>query len=92
MAMDRTRLRNALKPVIEQNMRDFILGGDATPYPQMTAFADALAKSIADEVIDEITGFAELDGGCTGVVTSNPGGGGTTVGYITDQPVSGSIT
>lgn len=92
MAMDRTRLRNALKPVIEQNMRDFILSGDATPYPQMTAFADALAKAIADEVIDEITGFATLSGLCNGVVTSNTGGGGTTVGYISDQPVTGGIT
>jgi hypothetical protein len=55
MALNSTRLKNALKPKIESYIRSFILEGDATPYPNLTEFSGALAQAIAEEVVTELT-------------------------------------
>lgn len=86
MALDSTRLKDALKPQIETQIRTALALG-ATPYPELTKFADALAIAISSTVIAEITANATLSdakfSGTYGVV-------GSTVS-ITNQPVTGGI-
>ena len=57
MPLSNTRLKNALKPVIESQMRAFLVLG-IVPYPQLTNFAEAMATAIANEVVSEINANA----------------------------------
>lgn len=57
MALSNTRLKNALKPTIEAQMRSFLSLG-VTPYPQLTQFCEAMATAIANEVVLEINNNA----------------------------------
>lgn len=61
MALDSIRLKNALAPEIEAQMRIFLSLG-STPYPQMTNFANSMATAIASKVVAEITANAQLNG------------------------------
>lgn len=90
MAMDETRLKNALKPQIETQIRTFI-GLGVTAYPELTKFSEALATAIAKEVLTEIVTNAVLNnakfsgtfpGTVTGATCSTP---------ITNQAVTGGI-
>lgn len=69
MAMDVGRLKAALAPDIENRIRSALLNNDQTPYPNLTAFSNELAQSIAQQVISEITNFAVVSGHATGTLT-----------------------
>lgn len=74
MALNATTLKNDLKPEIEAKIRSLVLGGDAAPYPNLTAFADALAQAIATKVVAHIVANAQLNNATlsNGTVTRTP--------------------
>lgn len=82
MALSSTRLSSELKPVIESNIRNYILGGDSTPYPSLTQFCAALADAISQKVISEIVTNAEI---------KNAFANGTLSGTVSGDTVSLSI-
>lgn len=90
MALNATTLGGVLKTEIEAQVRSF-LGLGATPYPQLTSWAEAMGTAIATKVVDHIKTNAELDnakfsGTFGGTVT-----GATCSTTITNQPVTGGI-
>lgn len=92
MALNVSRLAAALKPKIESKIRQYVIDGDATPYPQLTEFAQALSEAIAEEIVSEFQAHAEVQNAQTdanGVVTSMPNGSGTVVGYLEPTDVNG---
>ncbi len=91
MALDATRLAAAIQPELESKIRSMILSGDATPYPNLTNFTQAIAESIANQVIAEITDHAVVAGISGATVYSLPGGTGSTVGYLNNVTVTGEI-
>jgi hypothetical protein len=72
MALSKSRLKGVLKAAIEANIRSTVLSGDATAYPQLTAWSDAMAQSISDAIVDEFVnnGVISVD---VGGVNVNPG-------------------
>lgn len=90
MALDANRLRDAIKPELETQLRS-LLGLGATPYPDLTKACEAFATAIASKVVAEITANAALNnaqfsGTFAGTVT-----GLTCSTTITNQPVTGGI-
>ena len=57
MPLSATRLSGVLGPEIETQIRSFLALG-SVPYPQLTSFANALGKAIADKVVLEVTANA----------------------------------
>lgn len=89
MALSATRLKNALKPDIEAQIRAFI-GLGATPYPQLTQFSEALATAIANQVVLEVTSFAVVAGSASGTVVRTPPDAATyALGVVT---LNGTVT
>lgn len=87
MSLDATRLANAIAPDLESQIRTAILSGSATPYPNLTAFCQSVASSIATKVIAEITAHAALDNAKFSGVFPVSGGNVT----ITNQAVTGGV-
>lgn len=87
MSLDATRLANAIAPDLESQIRTAILSGSAVPYPNLTAFCQAVASSIATKVVAEIAANAALSNakfsGTYPVVTGNV--------TITNQAVTGGV-
>ena len=91
MSVDSTRLATALAPEIESKMRSLILSGDATPYPQLSNFAQALAEAIAVKVLAELTTNMRVKGIAGATVSSLVNGGGSVVGYLNGLTVTGEV-
>lgn len=89
MALDSTRLKDALKPEIEAQIRAFLSLG-ATPYPQLTAFSEAMATAIATKVVNEIKTNGQTQATFSGTYPVAGGSGGTVT--ITNQAVNGTVT
>jgi hypothetical protein len=70
MALNATRLANAIKPEIESKVRSYILGGDAASYPNLTEFCRAIAEAVAAAVVSELTTNAVVS---VNALTVNPG-------------------
>lgn len=88
MALDADRLKTALTPEIESQMRSLLtLGG--TPYPQLSNFAEALATAIANKVVEEIIDNAEVK--VSGTIYPDISGTGTPNGYLLEDNSTGSI-
>jgi hypothetical protein len=88
MALDSTRLGNAIKPLIESNIRSYILSGDATSYPNLTNFSKALAEAIASAVVSEITTNAVVSVDVTSLTVN----AGTFVSGVTPITGTGNTT
>lgn len=91
MALDKTRLKNAIAALLEPQMRTDLMGGDNTPYPQLTSFCGCVAKSIADAVVDEIKNNGELNGAQFSGTFSGTVTGATCSTVINGQSVTGGI-
>ena len=89
MAMNSTTLKNTLKVTIENQVRSFLSLG-VTPYPQLTAWSEAMATAIATDVVNHITANAQTAAQFSGTYNVTGGSGGTVT--ITNQPVNGSVT
>lgn len=90
MALDSTRLKNALKSEIEAQIRSFLVLG-VVPYPELTKFAEALGTAISTKVIAEVTGNAQFTStNCPGGSYAVTGGGGGSI-TIPDKTVTGGI-
>lgn len=89
MAMNSTTLKNTLKVTIESQIRTFLSLG-ITPYPQLTAWSEAMATAIATDVVNHIKNTAQTAATFTGTYPVTGGSGGTVT--ITNQPVNGTVT
>lgn len=90
MALDATRLKNALSPDLESQIRSFLNLG-ATPYPDLTNFCNAIATSFANKVVAEITANAALNNAKFSGTFPGTVSGATCSTTITDQAVTGGI-
>lgn len=85
--MNPTNLKNALAPEIEAQVRAFLSLG-STPYPQLTAWANAMGTAIATKVIEHIQTSAQTQATFSGTYAVNTS---TNQVTITNQAVNGTV-
>lgn len=69
--MNKTQLKSGIATDLESLMRTHLMDGTDAPYPKLTAFCNAVAESVANRTIDQITtnGVVKLTGTASGTVT-----------------------
>ncbi len=90
MALNATTLGTALGTEIETQIRAYLSLG-ATPYPQLTEFAEGMAKAIADKVVAHIVSNATLNNAKFSGIFPGTVTGATCSTTITDEEVTGGI-
>ena len=56
----KSTLITQIKGDIESTLRTYIMGGDVTPYPNLTLISQLLAQTITNRIVDAITSQAAV--------------------------------